>query len=180
MRRCPQNCICSISAQVCIFGWLAAITFDDYDMDNRAGTPVNELFNGLGISIYTTWLIATTADYPDQMLPSYTYARSAGIFFFVYILITVFMFVEAAIPVVGYLYHVSFYIVGILIVKEGLIVAFIVDAFLSQFEDNRALQEDENIASLDQSRAGNGFRIIACKRGTKDDIYRAMFLEDDD
>ena len=71
-------------------------------------------------------------------------------------------------------------VVGILIVKEGLIVAFIVDAFLSQFEDNRALCEDENIASLDQSRAGNGFRIIACKRGTKDDIYRAMFLEDDD
>ena len=71
-------------------------------------------------------------------------------------------------------------IVGILIVKEGLIVAFIVDAFLSQFEDNRALCEDENIASLDQSRAGEGFRIIASKRGTKDDIYRAMFLEDDD
>jgi len=87
---------------------------------------------------------------------------------------------EAAIPVVGYLYHVSFYIAGILIVKEGLIVAFIVDAFLSQFEDNRALCEDENIASLDQSRAGEGFRIIASKRGTKDDIYRAMFLEDDD
>ena len=40
--------------------------------------------------------------------------------------------------------------------------------------------EDENIASLDQSRAGEGFRIIASKRGTKDDIYRAMFLEDDD
>ena len=87
---------------------------------------------------------------------------------------------EAAIPVVGYLYHVSFYIVGILIVKEGLIVAFIVDAFLSQFEDNRALCEDENIASLDQSRAGEGFRIIASKRSSKDDIYRAMFLEDDD
>ena len=87
---------------------------------------------------------------------------------------------EAAIPVIGYLYHVSFYIVGILIVKEGLIVAFIVDAFLSQFEDNRALQEDENIASLDQSRAGEGFRIIASKRSSKDDIYRAMFLEDDD
>ena len=30
------------------------------------------------------------------------------------------------------------------------------------------------------SRAGEGFRIIASKRGTKDDIYRAMFLEDDD
>ena len=72
------------------------------------------------------------------------------------------------------------YIVGILIVKEGLIVAFIVDAFLSQFEDNRALCEDENIASLDQSRAGEGFRIIASKRSSKDDIYRAMFLEDDD
>ena len=71
-------------------------------------------------------------------------------------------------------------IVGILIVKEGLIVAFIVDAFLSQFEDNRALCEDENIASLDQSRAGEGFRIIASKRSSKDDIYRAMFLEDDD
>ena len=87
---------------------------------------------------------------------------------------------EAAIPIVGYLYHVSFYIVGILIIKEGLIVAFIVDAFLSQFEDNRALCEDENIASLDQSRAGQGFRIIASKRSSKDDIYRAMFLEDDD
>ena len=64
--------------------------------------------------------------------------------------------------------------------EEGLIVAFIVDAFLSQFEDNRALCEDENIASLDQSRAGEGFRIIASKRSSKDDIYRAMFLEDDD
>ena len=42
------------------------------------------------------------------------------------------------------------------------------------------LQEDENIASLDQSRAGEGFRIIASKRSSKDDIYRAMFLEDDD
>ena len=40
--------------------------------------------------------------------------------------------------------------------------------------------EDENIASLDQSRAGEGFRIIASKRSSKDDIYRAMFLEDDD
>ena len=94
---------------MCIFGWLAAITFDDYDMDNRAGTPVNELFNGLGISIYTTWLIATTADYPDQMLPSYTYARSAGIFFFVYILITVFLFVELILAVVyeGYLAYLK-------------------------------------------------------------------------
>ena len=87
---------------------------------------------------------------------------------------------DVGVTLLGYLYHVSFYIVGILIVKEGLIVAFIVDAFLSQFEDNRALCEDENIASLDQSRAGEGFRIIASKRGTKDDIYRAMFLEDDD
>ena len=78
-------------------------------MDNRAGTPVNELFNGLGISIYTTWLIATTADYPDQMLPSYTYARSAGIFFFVYILITVFLFVELILAVVyeGYLAYLK-------------------------------------------------------------------------
>lgn len=40
--------------------------------------------------------------------------------------------------------------------------------------------QDENIASLDQSRAGEGFRIIASKRSSKDDIYRAMFLEDDD
>ena len=63
---------------------------------------------------------------------------------------------------------------------DGLRELEVVDAFLSQFEDNRALCEDENIASLDQSRAGEGFRIIASKRGTKDDIYRAMFLEDDD
>ena len=69
---------------------------------------------------------------------------------------------------------------GILIIKEGLIVAFIVDAFLSQFEDKRALQEDENCASLDQSRAGDGFRIIASRNTSKDDVYRAMFLEDDD
>ena len=33
---------------------------------------------------------------------------------------------------------------------------------------------------MDQSRAGEGFRIIASKRSSKDDIYRAMFLEDDD
>lgn len=94
-------------------------------------------------------------------------------------------FIEAAeaatgIPGVGYLYHVSFYIVGILIVKEGLTVAFIVDAFLSQFQDGRALREDDNCASLDQSRADDGFRIIASRNTTKDDIYRAMFLEDDD
>ena len=49
-------------------------------------------------------------------------------------------------------------------------------AFLTAF----ANCEDENIASLDQSRAGQGFRIIASKRSSKDDIYRAMFLEDDD
>jgi hypothetical protein len=82
--------------------------------------------------------------------------------------------------ILQYSFTLTAQVVGILIVKEGLIVAFIVDAFLSQFEDNRALCEDENIASLDQSRAGEGFRIIASKRGTKDDIYRAMFLEDDD
>jgi len=87
---------------------------------------------------------------------------------------------EAAVPGVGYLYHVSFYIVGIFIVKEGLIVAFIVDAFLSQFQDGRALRKDDNCASLDQSRADDGFRIIASRSTTKDDIYRAMFLEDDD
>jgi len=29
-------------------------------------------------------------------------------------------------------------------------------------------------------RCAVGFRIIASKRSSKDDIYRAMFLEDDD
>ena len=42
------------------------------------------------------------------------------------------------------------------------------------------LRELEVVESMDQSRAGQGFRIIASKRGSKDDVYRAMFLEDDD
>ena len=39
---------------------------------------------------------------------------------------------------------------------------------------------DENAESLDQTAAGEGFRIVAQRGSTKDDVFRAMFLEDDD
>ena len=38
---------------VVFFGWLAAITLDDYDEDNANGVPVNDGFGGLGEGMST-------------------------------------------------------------------------------------------------------------------------------
>jgi len=57
---------------VCFFGWLAAITLDDYDQDNAEGQAVNDGFGSLGEGIYTMFFVASTANFPDQMLPAFT------------------------------------------------------------------------------------------------------------
>ena len=58
---------------------------------------------------------------------------------------------------------------GILIVKEGLIVAFIVDAFLSQFEDNRARARTRYCAAGPVTRRPR-LPHHRVQKGTKDDI----------
>ena len=85
---------------VCIFGWLAAITFDDLDFENREGVAVNDGFGSLGESVYTMFFVSTTANFPDQMLPSFTYRRSFGLFFFGYVLLAVFVFLNLILAVV--------------------------------------------------------------------------------
>ena len=55
----------------------------------------------------------------------------------------------------GCLYFVSFYVVGCL-VAVNVFSAFVIDAFLSQYEEGRALRGDAGMSTLDQSRAGDG------------------------
>ncbi|KAH8059123.1 hypothetical protein JL722_5677 [Aureococcus anophagefferens] len=83
-----------------ISGWLAAITFDDLDFENREGVDVNDGFDSLGTSIYTMFFVSTTANFPDQMLPSFTYRRTFGLFFFIYVLLAVFIFLNLILAVV--------------------------------------------------------------------------------
>jgi hypothetical protein len=91
-------------------------------------------------------------------------------------------FIEAAeavaLPGTGYVFFISFYIVGTLIIFN-VFSAFVIDAFLSQWEDSRALAEDTEDDTLDQSNVAEGFRIVARRPANKDDVYKAMFLEDD-
>mmetsp|Transcript_27697 Transcript_27697/g.83004 ORF Transcript_27697/g.83004 Transcript_27697/m.83004 type:complete len:746 (-) Transcript_27697:40-2277(-) len=89
-----------LALTVVLFGWFAAITLDDYEFENREGVQVNQGFQSLGEAIYTMFFVATTADFPDQMLPSFTYDRAFGVFFAVFIIIAVFLFVELILAVV--------------------------------------------------------------------------------
>lgn len=78
----------------------------------------------------------------------------------------------------GCLYFVSFYVVGCL-VAVNVFSAFVIDAFLSQYEEGRVLQGDAEAATLDQSRAGDGYRIVCIRHSARDDVYKAMFLDGD-
>ena len=49
-----------------------------------------------------------------------------------------------------------------------------------RYADGRALAHDAEADTLDQSQAGAGFRIVAHRRAGKEDVYKAMFLEDDE
>ena len=79
----------------------------------------------------------------------------------------------------GYYFFVSFYVVGVLIFFN-VFSAFVIDAFLSQYTEARALAHDDEADTLDQSCVEEGYRIVATRRSAQNDVYRAMFLEDDD
>jgi len=61
---------------VVIFAWVAAMIFDDLDMEDRYGDPVNTGFETFGNSLYTSFSAMTTANLPDAMVPSYAHRRS--------------------------------------------------------------------------------------------------------
>lgn len=98
----PAFCDVGALLALCVafFGWLAAITFDDLQVENREGVAVNEGFSSLGEGLYTMFFVSTTANFPDQMLPSFTYSRRFGIFFFLYVLLSVFVFLNLILAVV--------------------------------------------------------------------------------
>ena len=77
----------------------------------------------------------------------------------------------------GVVFYFSFYVVGVLIMVN-VFSAFVIDAFLSQYEDDKIQAPDTELESLDQSYAGDGFKIVAYKRSTTDDVYKAMFADD--
>mmetsp|Transcript_70585 Transcript_70585/g.140057 ORF Transcript_70585/g.140057 Transcript_70585/m.140057 type:complete len:774 (-) Transcript_70585:78-2399(-) len=61
---------------VVIFAWVAAMIFDDLDMNDRYGDPVNTGFETFSNSLYTSFAAMTTANLPDAMVPSYAHRRS--------------------------------------------------------------------------------------------------------
>jgi len=61
---------------VVIFAWIAAMIFDDLDMVDRYGDPVNTGFETFSNSLYTSFSAMTTANLPDAMVPSYAHRRS--------------------------------------------------------------------------------------------------------
>lgn len=75
----------------------------------------------------------------------------------------------------GVVFYFSWYFVGCLILANAF-SAFIIDAFLSQFTNQDTI--DEEIHSLDQSLAGENYRIVATRGSNTDDVYKAMFLEE--
>jgi len=61
---------------VVIFAWVAAMVFDDLDMNDRYGDPVNTGFETFSNSLYTSFAAMTTGNLPDAMVPSYAHRRS--------------------------------------------------------------------------------------------------------
>lgn len=85
---------------VFFFSWLAAITFDDFRFENHEGVAVNDGFETFRAALYSTFMAATTADWPDPMLPSFVYRRFFGIFWFGFELLAVFLFLNLLLAVV--------------------------------------------------------------------------------
>ena len=78
----------------------------------------------------------------------------------------------------GCIYFVSFYVVGCL-VAVNVFSAFVIDAFLSQYEEGRALRETPRRRRWIRVARGRRRACIVCIRhSARDDVY-AMFLEGD-
>lgn len=61
---------------VIIFAWVAAMIFDDLEVKDRYGTPINQGFESFGNALYTAFATMTTSTTPDVMVPSYAYSRA--------------------------------------------------------------------------------------------------------
>lgn len=85
---------------VAFFGWLTAITFDDFRFENHEGQMVNEGFETFHDALYTTFMAATTADFPDPTIPSTVYRRFFGIFWAFFATVAVFLFLNLLLAVV--------------------------------------------------------------------------------
>lgn len=90
-------------------------------------------------------------------------------------------FIEAmsavsAFPGAGVVFFLAWYVVGNLIMVN-IFSAFVIDAFQSQYQDAHANKCDTEGRSLDQSTAGDGFRIVAKRSNNADDVYKAMFAD---
>mmetsp|Transcript_45898 Transcript_45898/g.106710 ORF Transcript_45898/g.106710 Transcript_45898/m.106710 type:complete len:742 (-) Transcript_45898:164-2389(-) len=60
---------------IAIFAWISALLFDDLDMEDRYGMPVNQGFENFGNSLYTSFVVSTTANLPDAMVPTFEWDR---------------------------------------------------------------------------------------------------------
>ena len=78
----------------------------------------------------------------------------------------------------GCIYFVSFYVVGCL-VAVNVFSAFVIDAFLSQYEEGRALRATRASTLRSGSRAGDGAAASRVRHSARDDVRKAMFLEGD-
>jgi len=83
-------------------------------------------------------------------------------------------------PMVAVIFWVSFYIVGVLVVFN-VFASFIIDLFLAQYENKEKSEAttkvEAGIAHAEDTGTSE-FKVLAGNVGT-DDIYKAMFMEED-
>uniref|UniRef100_A0A7S2MR56 EF-hand domain-containing protein n=2 Tax=Octactis speculum TaxID=3111310 RepID=A0A7S2MR56_9STRA len=85
---------------VVFFAWVAAMALDDLDTLNKQDVPMNFGFESLTNSLYTLFEASTTQNFPGQMVPLFVYSRLSFLPFFVFMVLTVMIFLNVVLAVV--------------------------------------------------------------------------------
>ena len=82
------------------FGWFAALMFDDLNHANNEGVDANDGLSTFAMCLYNLWVASSTSGWPDQSIPTVTYARPYALFWFAFTCVTQFLFLNLLLAVV--------------------------------------------------------------------------------
>ena len=82
------------------FGWFAALMFDDLNHANNEGVDANDGLSTFAMFLYNLWVASSTSGWPDQSIPTVTYARPYALFWFAFTCVTQFLFLNLLLAVV--------------------------------------------------------------------------------
>eukprot|EP00403_Amphidinium_massartii_P037698 CAMPEP_0178440972 /NCGR_PEP_ID=MMETSP0689_2-20121128/37178_1 /TAXON_ID=160604 /ORGANISM="Amphidinium massartii, Strain CS-259" /LENGTH=748 /DNA_ID=CAMNT_0020064011 /DNA_START=61 /DNA_END=2304 /DNA_ORIENTATION=- len=85
---------------VILFAWLGALFFDDLDFEDKYGVPVNQGFENFGNALYTSFLVSTTANLPDVMVPTFDLDRGYIFLWMAMLLVSICIFMQVILAAV--------------------------------------------------------------------------------